>query len=102
MMNDASSEAMKTIALACDLRRLGHSSDGLGLGKLLKHFRLASGISLFKVVVHEWRVYAGWRDAIAADVVREIVARYRISHGNDGALCHGIGEAIGKSRGTSD
>ena len=81
---------------------LGHSSHGLQLGELLKHVLLAPGIILFHEAVHKWGVDAGGGNAVAANILSNVVARYRVRHRQHCAFAHGIGEAIGKASGGSD
>lgn len=72
-----------------------HATDGLRGGKLLEHFGFAARIILVEVIVHEGSVDARGRDAIAADVVLQVVPGNGVSHGDDGALGHGISETVG-------
>jgi hypothetical protein len=85
-----------------DFRRLPHPAHGLHLCQLLHHGLLTPGIILAKKAVDEWRVNARRRDAIAADIVTNIVARDGISHGQHRALAHRIGKSVGEACGGSD
>jgi hypothetical protein len=51
-----------------------------------------------QIAVDEWRVNARRRDAIAADIVCEIVSRDRVGHGQHRALAHRIGKSVGEAR----
>ena len=82
----------------CDFRRLPHPTDGLHLRQLLHHCLLAPGIVLVEKAIHERCVYARRRDAIAADIVTDIVARDGIGHGQHRTLAHRIGKSIGEAR----
>ena len=85
-----------------DFFRIRHPANGLRFRKLLKHFLLAAGIILFQIAVHEGSVNARGRDAIAANLVGQIVARHGKGHGQGCALAHGIGKAISEAGGGSD
>lgn len=82
------------------LFRLGHSSDRLGFCQLLKHLLLAPWIVPFQVAIHERGVDAGRRNAVAADIVMQIVLCDGKGHGDDRAFAHGIGKTIGERGGT--
>src|ERR1700740_3408143 len=63
-----------------DFTRVRHSADRLRLRKFDEHFFLAAGIMLAQIAVDERSVYSRGRNAIAADVAREIILRDRIRH----------------------
>lgn len=77
-----------------DFFRLGHAADGLRARQFLEHLFFAPGIVACQVTIHKRSVHASGRDAIAADIVSEIIAGDGIGHSDDGALAGGIGEAI--------
>lgn len=85
-----------------DLRRLAHPTDGLQVRQLLHHGLLTPGIVLVQKAIDEWRVNARGRDAVAADVVSDIVARDGISHRQHRTLAHRIGKSVGEACGGSD
>src|SRR5450432_2126727 len=43
-------------------------------------------------------MHARRRNTVTTNLVRDVVARDRIRHGNDGAFAGGVGEAVGESR----
>ncbi len=57
---------------------------------------------LSQIAIDEWRMYASRRNAIAADVVRDVVAGDRIGHRDYRAFAGGIGEAVCESRRARD
>jgi hypothetical protein len=57
-----------------------------------------AGIVVFQISVNKGRVHTRGRKAIAANVVRQVVARDGVSHRDDCALTGGIAEAIGYAR----
>src|SRR6202008_1369849 len=76
--------------------------DRLRFFEFLEHLLLAPRIIAVKITIDKGRVHSGWRDAIAADVVGQVVLSYRIGHGHNRTLAHRIGEAIGEARGSGD
>src|SRR5258708_37133160 len=52
-----------------------HSANGLSLGQLVIHFLLPPGIILAQSSIHEWRVHSRRGNAVAANVVSDVVAR---------------------------
>jgi hypothetical protein len=85
-----------------DLRRLRHPPHGLHLRELLHHGLLAPGISFVQEAIDEWCVNARRRDAIAADIVSDVVARDRVGHGQHRALAHRIGKSVGEASDSGD
>src|ERR1700740_1297816 len=77
----------------CNLLGLSHSADRLRFFEFLEHLLLAPRIIAVKITIDKGRVHSGWRDAIAADVVGQVVLSYRIGHGHNRTLAHRIGEA---------
>ena len=49
-----------------------------------------------QVAVDEWGVHSRGGDAVAANVVVDVVASYRIGHRQHRAFAHAVGEAIGE------
>lgn len=85
-----------------DLLRLGHAADGLGTREAFKIFLFLAGIMFLQIAVNKRGMHAGRRNAVAPDIVLEIVFGYRISHSEDGAFGRGVGEAIREPGGSSD
>ena len=56
-------------------------------------------VVFFQVIVYERGMHARGRNAVAANVVLDVILGYGISHRDDGALAHGVGKAVGESRG---
>src|SRR5207248_5276895 len=77
-----------------DFVRLAHAAHGLGLGELVVHFSFAAGIIFGEIVVHKGRVDSCRRNAVAANVVEDVVLGYGKSHGDHGALAGAVGEAV--------
>jgi hypothetical protein len=70
--------------------------------QLFEHLCLPAGIVVRQIFVDEWSVNTGWRDTVATNVMRQIVAGNGIGHRDHRALAHRIGEAIGQPRGSRD
>src|SRR5260370_2114292 len=81
--------------------RVPHPAHWLRLGKSTKHFRFTSRIVSPQIVVHELRVDTGRRNAIAPNLVVEVIPGYRKSHGHNGTFAHGIGKSNGPPFGVS-
>jgi hypothetical protein len=79
-------------------RRLRHPTHGLHLRELLHHGLLTPGIILVQETIDERSVHPSRRNAIAADIVSDVVACDRVGHGQHRALAHRIGKSIGEAR----
>ena len=71
-----------------DLIRLRHSPDWLRLRKLLQHVLFVPGIVFADEAVDKWRMHASRRDAVAADIVSDVIPRDRVSHRQHCAFAH--------------
>jgi hypothetical protein len=80
-----------------DFFRLAHAADGLQLRELLHHLLLASGIVLAQESIDEWGMHTRGGDAVAADVVVDIIACNGIRHREHRAFAHAVSEAVGES-----
>src|SRR6202142_295283 len=85
-----------------DFFRLSHPADRLRLRQLFVHFRFAPRIIFPQIVIHKRSVHARRRNAVAADIVGQIIARHGIRHCNHGAFARGIRKAVGQPAGASD
>ena len=65
----------------------------------MKHFLLVAGVIFAQIAVDKRCVDSRGRNAIAADVVSDVVLGDGVGHGDDRAFGHGIGEAIGDGSG---
>src|SRR5215469_887521 len=82
--------------------RLAHPPHGLGFCELVVHFRLAAGIVFGQVVVDKWRMYPSGRDAVATNVMSDVVFGHGKGHGDDSAFAGAVGEAITETCTTRD
>src|SRR5205807_9630555 len=92
--NERSFVGAKKESKSSDLFWLSHPADGLRFFQLLKHFLLLARIVAPQEAIHKWGVDSGRRNAIAANIVGQIILCYGIGHSNDRALAHGIGETV--------
>lgn len=76
---------------------MGHAADGLGGGEFFEHLRFLAGVVCGEEAIDEGGVDAAGGDGVRADVFGDVVGRDGLAHGEDGALAHGVGEAIGES-----
>ena len=72
------------------------------MGQLLKHVLLAAGIVLADEAIDKRGVNTRRGNAVAANVLSNVVARHRIGHREHCPLAHGVREAIGQSGGGGD
>src|SRR5712691_7535005 len=76
------------------LLRFSHSADRLCLRQFLEHLLLAAGIVLFQITIDECRMYPRRGNAVATNVVANVVTRDGIGHRNHRSLAGGVCEAI--------
>src|SRR6266404_4466246 len=85
-----------------DFLRFAHAADGLRCGQLLKHLLFSAGIVFLQVAVDERSMHAGRRNAVAADLVVQIILGDGIGHGDYRTLAHRIRKAISQGCGARD
>src|SRR5579862_6781712 len=69
-----------------DFLRLCHSSDRLRLFQFLEHLSLFARVIFPQEAVYEGRMDSRRRNAIATNVMGQIILGHRVSHGNHSAL----------------
>src|SRR5260370_2756940 len=77
-----------------DLVRLPHPADRLRGGELCEHFLFLACVIAIKIAIDERRVNSRRRDAITADVILQIILRYRIRHRDNGTFAHRVSETV--------
>src|SRR5271156_4678435 len=77
-----------------DLLWLSHSADRLRLLQLLKHLLLLAGIITVQEIIDKGGVDSGRRNAIASDIVGQVILGHRVCHRDHRALAHGVGKTI--------
>jgi len=70
--------------------------------QLVEHLLFVAGIILPQIGIDKRSVNASRGDAIATDVVRQIVASDRIRHGDHRTLAHRVSETVGQAGGPGD
>src|ERR1700726_1274982 len=82
--------------------RFSHSADRLRLRQLPEHLLLAAGIVLFQITINECRMHPGRGNAVAANVVGDVVTRNGIGHCNRRAFAGRVCEAVSQSGRSGD
>jgi hypothetical protein len=75
-MNEAASEHKKR-AIEATSSGSPHSADRLRLGQFLEHLLLAAGIVLFQITIDECRMYPRRGNAVAPNIVANVVLTNR-------------------------
>src|SRR6266700_87528 len=73
---------------------LSHSADRLRFVELLQHLFLIPRVVFLQEPINKRGVDAGGRNAITANVIRQIIAGHGESHRTHSAFAHGISETV--------
>src|ERR1700680_3524562 len=85
-----------------NLLRLSHSPDGLRFFQPLKHLLFFAGIITAQKTIDKRGMDPCRRNAMAANVVGEVILRHRICHCDNGTLTHGVSKPIREACRPSD